>query len=356
MVDGPRFEDIKNELKRRIDSLVRELAPGGRMQSGYYFALNPRRGDRHVGSFCIKVRGDAVGMWADKSAGHEGDLIDLVAYCKVLTSKQATRLWCLDWLGWSHGVDRKKLEAARIADRYVAQQDERRSLEELADKRRRAKGWWLNAQPMIEGTLAETYLKYRGIDISKLKSPPRALRFLPKARHIDSQTGEISEWPCMLAAMCDIGGTIVAVHRTYLAADGRGKAPIPSPKKIWPHGYKGAVIRLAKGASGLSPEQAAKKAITGPLGAAEGIENTLTMGLADPALRLWAAGTLGNLAHMPIEHVCVDRVLIFADNDSGPQTRATFDKAVMALREKRQVSVARAFKGKDANDLLRGTT
>jgi hypothetical protein len=358
---GPDFAEIKAELLRRIDALVRELAPQGKKSGAYWMASDPtgRRADRNP-SFWILINGSAVGAWKDEVTGECGDVIDLVTHCARLNSRKDTRRWCLDWLGWGaasdwgKGVNRERRAASK--EREAARlNEERRAADELAHKRRKAKAWWLGAVPMIEGTAAETYLNSRGIDIARLASPPRALRFLEKAEHVDGD-GCITEWPCMMAAMCDPSGSIIAVHRTFLAADGNGKAPVRPAKKIWPHGWQGAVIRLAKGATRLRPEEAVKRDRPSPLVITEGIEDGLSIALACPEFRVWAAGTLGNIAHVPVDHGCVSKVIVFADNDAGPEAKRQFEKALAQLRTKRSVTVARSFAGKDANDLLRGLT
>lgn len=353
---GPSFEDIKGELCRRIERLVRELAPGGRINGGYYIPCNPTRDDRHPGSFFIRISPPAIGAWEDKATGDKGDLFKLIAYCKGLgKDMKATRAWCLGWLGWAGGIDHKKLEVARKADKYVRAQESRMAATELARKRTKAKGWWLHGQKELAGTPVEKYLAFRGIALSRLAHPPGAIRFVPDAEHHD-EVGEITNWPCMISAMCDNKGQIVAIHRTWLAKDGKGKAPVTPSKKIWPHGYNGAVIRLAKGEGLLSPEDAARKGTSGPLVITEGIEDGLSIALACPEYRVWAAGTLGNIANVPVELPCVSRVVVFADNDAGAQARQQLDKAIAALKLKRSVTVARASMGKDANDLLRSMT
>lgn len=356
---GLGFAEIKPQLLARIDRLARELAPRGSKSGAYWLASDPtgRRADKNP-SFWVRISGPAPGAWRDEVSGEQGDVIMLVMHCTRLANHKAVRQWCLDWLGLGSGtgkIDRRKMEARKIADTYVREQEEREARDNLQMKRRQAKGWWLHAQGAIEGSPVATYLAARGIDLRLLAAPPRALRYLAKADHVDNQ-GEITEWPCMIAAMCAGTGAIVAVHRTFLAVDGSAKAPVMAAKKIWPHGWKGSVIRLAKGAGQLNPEQAAKKRIAAPLVVTEGIEDGLSVALACPHLRVWAAGTLGNLAHVPVEHPCVSKVIVFADNDASPQARALFDKGIEALRAKRPVSVARAFQGKDANDLLRGKT
>lgn len=350
----PGFDDVRPLLQQRMESLCRDLAPGGSVSGSYYISRNPRRSDdKRAGSFWVRVKGAAIGAWKDEANGDHGDVFKLVAYITNQPDNLSTLKWCRQWLGLEHGFDRKTLEARRDMVRRQREDEDRNAAAELAEKRKSAKGWWLHAQATIEGTLAETYLASRGIKLSRLASPPRALRFLASANHTDKH-GEITEWPCMIAAMTAADGKIIGVHRTFLAADGQGKAPVSPTKKIWPHGWQGSVIRLAKGSSGLTPEQAARANIATPLVIVEGIEDGLSIAQADGSYRIWACGTLGNMAHAPIDHACVSHVIIFADNDQGDGPQRQFGKVLTALRQKRDVRVARAFWGKDANQLLEG--
>jgi Toprim domain len=357
---GPTFDDMRAELLRRITRLVEELAPGGTVSSGYYITRNPKRDDRHAGSFWVRVSGERLGQWKDEATMQKaGDVFSFIQHCEDLVDMSATRTWVLRWLGWDKTgapkVDPAKRLAREKADRYFREQQAREQKAELEQKRKSAKAWWLSADPKIEGTVVEAYLASRGIEFGKLHHVPGALRYLEKQDHTDVD-GVVTTWPCMIAAMCDGQGQIIAVHRTFLSPDGKGKAPVKPAKKIWPHGYQGSVIRLAKGEGNYAPEQAMKRGHVLPLVLCEGIENALTCSMAKPLWRVWATATNGNRAHVPVEHPCVGKVIVFADNDTDPQVVALFDKGVEALRKKREVTVVRTPMGKfkDANDLLRG--
>ena len=158
----------------------------------------------------------------------------------------------------------------------------------------------------------------------------------------------------MVAVMSAPGIPFAAVHRTWLARDGRGKAPVTPNKKIWPS-FTGAAIHLARGETGLPAEDAVKRGMVDRLLICEGIEDGLSVALAAPELRVWAAGTLGNLAHVKIPDCCHE-VIVAADNDWGkPQAEALLKRGIEALAaQRRPVRVARAAIGKDFNDQLRG--
>src|SRR5262245_51334929 len=85
------------------------------------------------------------------------------------------------------------------------------------------------------GTPVETYFISRGINLP----PPPMLRFHPGLRH---PSGGI--WPAMVALVANgVDGTPVAIHRTFIAPDGRGKAPI-SPQKTLSGPCRGGAARL----------------------------------------------------------------------------------------------------------------
>src|SRR5262245_53676645 len=82
---------------------------------------------------------------------------------------------------------------------------------------------WQSATP-AGGTLAENYLVSRGLYLP----PPPTLRFHPGLKH---PSGGI--WPAMVALVTHGGdGKPVGIHRTFLARDGNGKAPVEPTKMM----------------------------------------------------------------------------------------------------------------------------
>jgi putative DNA primase/helicase len=192
-----------------------------------------------------------------------------------------------------------------------------------------ARRLWASGRPFA-GTAAERYLGARGL--GGFTSP--ALRFLPDHRHAPTGT----TWPVLLAAVTDpLTGELRAVHRTFLARDGRGKAPVESPKRtLGP--IAGAVIRLADPEAGK------------PLVIAEGIESAASAGLilGCPA---WAAIAAGNLTRIDLPPAVVE-VVIAADADPVGQREA--ERAAQRWQaEGRRVRIATPdAAGLDFNDLL----
>jgi len=120
------------------------------------------------------------------------------------------------------------------------------------DRKSAAQAVWDSCRPAA-GTLAETYLRSRGL---KTKIPD-VIRFHPKLRH--GHNDERTYWPAMVAKLEDNRG-FVCIQRTYLAQDGRSKSPVDKPKMAL-GGMYGSAVRLKP----LGP--------SGFLGLAEGIES-----------------------------------------------------------------------------------
>lgn len=187
---------------------------------------------------------------------------------------------------------------------------------------------WREAKP-IGGSVAETYLRERG-----LRPPfPPSLRFAPQLLHTPS--GLIL--PAMIAAVQRADRTIVAVHRTFLAEDGSGKAPV-SPNKMILGPSHGGAVRLA--------------AHDGELIVGEGIESTLSA-MQVSGLPGWAALSTSGLMALQLAPD-VRALTIAADNDeNGAGQRAAYAAAARWTAERRSVRVALPpVTGSDFNDLI----
>jgi Toprim domain len=210
----------------------------------------------------------------------------------------------------------------------------------------------------ILGTPVETYLASRGIDLRgdhAAKLETRWLRYQADATYF--MADDKPQFPAMLAGMVDGLGVHRACHWTFLAPDGRGKARVPegfSTKLMWPR-VTGLVVRIAMGESGLSCEDAMAQKISGPLVMAEGIEDALSIAIANPECRVWAAGSLPQYLSVP-NLPCVSSYVIARDNDWGkPQAAHLFEKSLERIRSfKKPVAVIASTSGKDFNDQLRG--
>jgi putative DNA primase/helicase len=223
---------------------------------------------------------------------------------------------------WAENAPRSLSRMARRTpvERKLDQQDARRTEAAFAI--------WLSAKP-APGSPVETYLASRGIDLP----PPDALRFHAGLKHL---SGGI--WPAMVALVTDgADGTPLAIHRTFLACDGGGKAPV-YPQKMMLGPCRGGAVCLGTPADLLM--------------IGEGIETCLAAMQATehPA---WAALSTSGLRALDLPERVRD-VIVLADGDD-PGEAAVRDCALRWQREGRRVRIARPPRGQDFNDVLTGT-
>lgn len=185
------------------------------------------------------------------------------------------------------------------------------------------------ATRLAEGTLVALYLRSRGH-----RGPlPQDLRFLPAAKHTESG----SLWPTMIAAVRHVAKPgVVALHRTFLRPDGKGKAPV-SPNKKTLGRVSGAAVRLAPAAE--------------PVAVTEGIESGLAV-LAATQIPTWAALSAGGIRALVLPPLpLAAAVTICADHDPVGIAAAQ-DAAERWHREGRRVRIAVPPEpGTDFNDL-----
>ncbi len=164
-----------------------------------------------------------------------------------------------------------------------------------ADKRRKiayARDIWRQCQA-IANTPAERYLRERG-----LRGPfPDTLRYVPGLKH--RPTGQL--FPALVAAVAIWPSREVSgIHRTFIRADGMGKAPI-SDNKMMVGPCRGGAVRLAPAAD--------KMAI------AEGLETALTI-QQETGLPTWAALSTSGLTGLIVPDGAV-KISIYADHDKS---------------------------------------
>ena len=330
-------------LAARAGNLARELLPRG-IVDGVEWRCGSLAGEPGR-SLAVRVSGDKAGVWCDFATGEGGDALDLVAACLYGGDKKQALRWAISWLGLAG--DGRRMRTDRSAARAAAAAKSK-SGEDPNRYRGAATRIWLEAQAGLKGTLADQYLKLRGIDLSLLGRQPGALRFHPALLNKEADR----RFPAMVAAIHGPDGKICACHRTWLSPSTRGvvKADLRDAKMTLGR-YRGGAIRIWRGVPAVPIAQAAPGSM---VALTEGIEDALTVALARPELRVMAAVSLGNLGHVALPKTISD-VLICADNDpEDSKAAAALDKAVRAhMAAGRRVRVARApGAAKDFNAML----
>lgn len=280
---------LARRLARNAETVCRHYLSNGRREGRWWtvgdVANTPGR------SLFVRLHGPevgrgAAGKWTDAATGEHGDLLDLIARARGLDSLRDV----LD-------------EARRFLSLPAPQRPEPRAPVAAGspDAARRL----FHAGQRIKGTLAETYLRARGI--TYLDDLP-ALRFHPRCYYRADENAPVETWPAMLAAVTDLDGTITGVHRTWLARDGSGKAPVATPRR--------AMGRLL--GNGVRFGDSKDVVAVG-----EGIETMLALRCVLPSLPMIAALSANHLAAL-ILPTRLHRISVARDNDdAGTRAAAT---------------------------------
>ncbi|MFK0330894.1 toprim domain-containing protein [Rhizobium sp. NPDC090275] len=352
-----RFSVAKERVLDDLEGIVEQLLRASRKhhRRSLWNVCNPYRPKSKPEQMCVWLQGARRGAWKDFVSGDQGDAIDLVAYALTGAVTADTRMTALEWIEDRFGL--KNMSPARretIAKEATARRAaaEAKETARRTASRERARKFFYSCQP-IEGSLAEVYLRSRNIDLAGVPKLGRALRFHPACEYWMIE--ERPRMPAMIAAMVGQDGKIGACHYTFLAPDGSGKADVPKAKLMFPE-TSGLVIRLTDGPSGLPAERAAEASALGLVGLVEGVEDGLSVAVAEPDLRMWSAGSLPGFGTVP-DHGCVSSWLVFKDNDWGKrQAQQQFSRAVARLKgfgKPVEVISMPADWGKDVNDALR---
>ena len=284
-------EDLLRELARNAESVCRHYLPAGRREGSYWIVgdlqNNPGR------SLFVRLTGPAsgpgaAGKFTDGATGEHGDLLDIIRartgisrFPDLLTEARAH-------LGRPQPVlsDVPKPRKSKDPGGTPA-----------------AAARLFAASVPVPGTLADTYLRSRGLTQGGLTS---ALRFHPKCWHREEGQTRSLPRPALIAAVTDGAGGLQGVHRTWLAPDGKGKAAVKTQRRAMGH-LLGNAVRL-------TPQEDI-------LVVGEGIETMLSLREAAPGLPVWAALSSGHLGAVLLPEG-LQRLYIAIDRDPAGQRAA----------------------------------
>jgi hypothetical protein len=188
---------------------------------------------------------------------------------------------------------------------------------------------WDNAGP-LKGPVPETYYATRALALPKTNS----LRFAASLLH---KSG--GSYPAIIALATNVAGGMTGVQRTFLAHDGKGKAPVGKKLQKMSFGViKGSLVRLAEPVDGV------------PFLIGEGVETVLT---PMQASGYPGGATLGALNADGVPDGVKD-VILLAENDGG-KNAVGIAKTVPELKKKSiRVRVAYPPEGfKGFNDMVK---
>lgn len=279
----PSIAELSRRLADQAEAVCRYYLSNGRRSGGYWIVGDIQNTPGR--SLFVRLYGERAGRWADPAADQCGDLLDLIAAARGLSLSEA----CIEATRF---LSLPPLFPVPSASRPFSTPDaSRMAAQRLFDA----------ARP-ITGTLAEAYLRGRGL---ALPADPTALRFHPACRYRDGPVRQ--HWPALLAAVTDNDGQLTGVQRTYLDPATAGKAPLADPRRALGHLY-GHAVRF--------------HSVNDALAAGEGVETLLALAAVLPALPLAAclsAGCLAGLLFPP----ALRRLYIACDKDPPGYRAAT---------------------------------
>lgn len=255
--------DLSERLSARALDVCRTYLSNGR-RCGRYWSVGDVANSRGR-SLYVRLTGPAsgrgaAGRWTDAATGERGDLLDLLRASQRLNSLAET------------------LNEAR---RFLGQPRVSYTLSEhIAPHSPEAPRRLFALGRLIPGTLAERYLRARGIagplDLDALRYHPRVYC---------RELGPDRTLPALLAAVTDASGRITGVQRTWLNPHGLAKAPLAEPRRAL-GALLGNAVRFGPSGDVLL--------------AGEGIETVLSLRELLPGMPMVAAGSANHLGALSL--------------------------------------------------------
>ncbi|MCL4068908.1 toprim domain-containing protein [Pseudomonas sp. GX19020] len=284
--------DIAARLGRQAEAVCRHYLPAGRKTGRYWIVGNVHNAPGR--SMFVRLVGPdtgkgAAGNWQDAGTGDYGDLLDIIkARCGLPAFREVAN------------------EAARFLGKPLPppiasspSQPRSDTSSEFGHAARRL----FRMSHNLSGSLAETYLRSRGLTHL---AGVTALRFHPRCFYKPDGGGLTEQWPALLAAVTDLKGRQTGTHRTWLARNGAGKAPLDPPRRAMGD-------LLGHGVRFGSPRDV--------LAVGEGIESVLSVREALPVMPMMAALSAGHLAAVLLSRG-LKRLYIICDRDPAGERAA----------------------------------
>ena len=274
-------QELAHRLAQNAEAVCRHYLSNGRRAGRYWLVGNVDNapGRSLYVRLCAGTHGSAAGKWTDAATGEHGDLLDLIAANRQLTSM------------------RELLAEARAFLHLPGPTPPPASVPGGPRSPDAARRLWCRARP-IAGTLAETYLQHRGLEHV---GDCRWLRFHPSCWYRSDANGTFDALPALIAAVTDIQGRVAGLQRTWLDASGTAKAAVTTPRRAMGR-LLGNAVRIGETSDALA--------------AGEGIETMLSLRQVFPTMPVAAALSANHLAALSLPPgLC--RLYIVRDRDAA---------------------------------------
>ncbi|MFY8039992.1 MAG: DUF7146 domain-containing protein [Bosea sp. (in: a-proteobacteria)] len=368
--------DVVDRLASNAEGVCRHYLSSGRRQGDYWrvgdLANTPGR------SLFVRLRSGArgpAGKWTDTATGQHGDLLDIIRASCALRSFSETVAEACAFLGmpiaWRNpmaapaGRGQSSVPSSSSSSGAAFSDVPSKIVFTLADSINAARRLVMASTP-IAGTLAETYLRRRGL---MALDGLTALRFHPTTVYRDeadqssgaaadvspmqegsSQVRSARRGPALIVSITDAEGWVTGVQRTWLdrealmsgaPLDARlGKVDLPDPRRSL-----GLIAGGAARLEALHTRDGVEALLLG-----EGVETVLSLRAVLPTVPMAATLSAAQLAAF----ICpagLHRLLIAQDND--PVGRAAAAALAARAAEAGLMTVVLAPRRSDFNDDLR---
>ncbi|MCP8896428.1 toprim domain-containing protein [Shinella daejeonensis] len=278
--------ELAIRLGREAEAVCRHYLSSGHRAGRYWLVgdvqNNPGR------SMFVRLTGPAsgkgaAGKWTDASTGEHGDLLDVIREALGLVDFRDVAEEARRFLALTHPEPEKtRMPTGTRSSPAPGSPEASRRL-------------FAMAQP-INGTLAEIYLNGRALTSL---SGTAALRYHPRCYYRPDEHSPTEIRPALVAAVTDLHGQQTGAHRTWLAPDGSGKAPVETPRRAMGD-LLGHGVRF-----GTADEV---------LAAGEGIETVLSPRQVLPRMPMLAALSAAHLAAI-LFPLSLRRLYVVRDRD-----------------------------------------
>jgi hypothetical protein len=283
--------DLARRLAEDAEAVCQHYLSNGHRVGQYWLV-----GDAHNTrgrSLYVRLGGSAssrgrAGKWTDAATGEHGDLLDIIRESCGLTDIRAVAEEACHFLSLPRPDVRPDTTRSTHGQRASSPSSARRLL--------------AISRP-IAGTLAETYLRSRGITLLQFLT---SLHFHPRCFIRSGPDGPPEARPAMIAAVTDLAGHVTGLQRTWLDPSGTRKARIATPRRAMGN-LLGHAVRF-----GTAQDI---------LGVGEGIETTLSIREALPGLPVAAALSAAHLAAIQFP-LTLRRLYILRDSDPAGEAAA----------------------------------
>ncbi len=283
--------ELAHRLAREAEAVCRHYLSNGRRHGNYWLVGDVRNTPGR--SLFVRLSGPesgkgAAGKWVDAALNQHGDLLDIIRESRSLDDfrdviEEARRFLRLPQT--TPESDHPRTQAIRP----IGSPESARRLFAMSRS--------------IEATLAESYLRHRGI--TALHETAN-LRFHPRCYSRPDNRSTLQIWPAMIAAVTDLDGKLTGAHRTWLDPSHHDKAPIETPRRamgsLLGHGVRFGMARDV-------------------MAAGEGIETVLSLRCVMPAMPMMAALSSAHLATIQFP-ASLHRLYILRDNDAAGDNAA----------------------------------